>query len=76
MSIQLICFLPNQKEIKMKRLLPWLKAIFFLVLALSCYSIGGQTGIFAFIILGFVAECSCWLTLNKRKRNKATQAQN
>ena len=41
-----------------------------LLAAISAYSIGNQTGMFIFVILGFLLEGAFWLGLLPKKRNQ------
>lgn len=56
----------------MKQLYRGLVLAILLLIALSLYSYGHSTGVFIFIILGFLFEATFWLKLFKRK-SKANQ---
>lgn len=47
----------------MKQLYRWLLIIVLLLAAIASYSAGSSTGMFLFIILGFLFECAFWLKL-------------
>lgn len=51
----------------MKQLYRGLVLVILLFIALSLYSYGHSTGVFIFIILGFLFEATFWLKLFKRK---------
>ncbi|CCQ10029.1 hypothetical protein PALB_8940 [Pseudoalteromonas luteoviolacea B = ATCC 29581] len=52
---------------KMYRILILLALI---IASLICYQYGGQTGIFVFIILGFLFEAAFWLKLFPIKKKR------
>lgn len=47
----------------MKQLYRWLLIIVLLLAAIASYSAGSSTGVFLFIILGFLLECAFWFKL-------------
>ena len=52
----------------MKSVFRYLLIIALLVGALSAYSYGNQTGVFLFVLLGFVLEAGFWFELFPIKR--------
>jgi Sec-independent protein secretion pathway component TatC len=55
----------------MKKLNRWILVVVFLVAAIASYSAGSSTGVFVFVILGFLFECGFWFKLlpSKKKTN-------
>ncbi|WP_162558422.1 hypothetical protein [Saliniradius amylolyticus] len=54
----------------MKRLYRYLILLALLIAAISAYSVGSQTGMFVFIILGFILEAGFWLGLFPVRRRR------
>jgi hypothetical protein len=69
--VRRIGFVDEQKEDFMKLLYRWILVFVFLVAALASYSAGSSTGVFLFVILGFLFECGFWVKLfpTKKKSN-------
>lgn len=47
----------------------WLIVFFCLIAALVSYGVGSSTGIFLFVILGFIFEMLFWFKLYPRKKS-------
>ena len=56
------------KEQIMKRIYRYLLIFALLVGALAAYSYGNQTGVFLYVLLGFVLEAGFWFGLFPIKR--------
>ncbi|GAB3020624.1 hypothetical protein [Bowmanella dokdonensis] len=52
----------------MKQFYRWILVFVFLAAALASYSAGSSTGVFMFVILGFLFECGFWLKLFPAKK--------
>ena len=57
----------------MSTIMKWLILLALIFIAISFYSYGNSTGMFIFIILGFIFEVAFWLKLLKRKEKRSSQ---
>ncbi|MFB1036184.1 MAG: hypothetical protein QMC38_12640 [Sinobacterium sp.] len=57
----------------MSTITKWLILLALIFIAISFYSYGNSTGMFIFIILGFLFEGAFWLKLLKRKEKRSSQ---
>jgi hypothetical protein len=57
----------------MSTITKWLILLVLIFTAISFYSYGNSTGMFIFIILGFIFEGAFWLKLLKRKEKRSSQ---
>lgn len=57
----------------MSTIMKWLILLALIFIAISFYSYGNSTGMFIFIILGFLFEGAFWLKLFKRKKKHNSQ---
>ncbi|WP_412970771.1 hypothetical protein [Glaciecola sp. MF2-115] len=56
----------------MNTITKWLILLALIFIAISFYSYGNSTGMFIFIILGFLFEAAFWLKLFNRKKKRSS----
>jgi type IV secretory pathway TrbL component len=56
----------------MNKITKWLVLLVLIFIAISFYSYGNSTGMFIFIILGFLFEGAFWLKLYNRKKKRSS----
>ena len=54
----------------MNKITRFLVLTLLVIAAITSYSYGSSTGIFAFLILGFIFETCFWVSLVRQKRRK------
>ena len=54
----------------MNKITRFLVLTLLVIAAIASYSYGSSTGIFAFVILGFIFETCIWVSVVRQKRRK------
>jgi hypothetical protein len=57
----------------MNKITKWLVLLVLIFTAISFYSYGNSTGMFIFIVLGFLFEGAFWLKLFNRKKKQGSK---
>jgi hypothetical protein len=57
----------------MNKITKWLVLLVLIFTAISFYSYGNSTGMFIFIVLGFLFEGAFWLKLFNRKKKQSSK---